>query len=264
MRLPFRCLILLLVSCCALTVAPAEEITVRQGAVSITVPLPEGFVSLSPETKDFKEYYAGKLATGNEVLAVMLPPKGTPASRQLDVGTIKDLKGRDFTKEDLGLMRKTTEKNPDQVLEAAKKTSGLQRLVIEPAHDSSDRHDSFLVRDREVEGEETCAVVIFAVVRGRFWGFSVRSFETNTPEEEAELKAAAKSWASSVFAANPSDAAAQAIENRIHSKNGKGTPEREDMAHLLGSVAGTLLVVFFAVRLAKRKKASQTPPQSNA
>jgi hypothetical protein len=265
MSLPFRYLLLLLVSCCIPSFARAEEIEVRQGTVSIKVPVLEGFVSLTPETKEFKDFYANNVSNGGKVFAVLVPPGSLPAPRQLDVGTTKNVEGRDFTKEDLDVVRKSTEKNPDQLLETAKKKSGLERLVIESPHDSSERHYSFIVRNREGEGQETCAAVTFAVVRGRFWVFSVRSSVNTEPEEEAWLKSTAKLWVTSIFTANPSDAAAQAIENRIQTKKAEsesGLPEH--LADISCSVAGALLILFFTVGLKKRKKASQIPPQSEA
>ncbi|HEX2749209.1 MAG TPA: hypothetical protein VHM91_14475, partial [Verrucomicrobiales bacterium] len=146
MSLPFRYLLLLLVSCCIPSFARAEEIEVRQGTVSITVPVPEGFAVLGPETKDFKDIYAERLAMGSEMLAIIIPSGDSPSPRQMDVEVVRSLKGHDFTKGDLELMRKAS--NPDQLLNGLKETSGRSGIAMEPVHDSSERYYSFLVHDR--------------------------------------------------------------------------------------------------------------------
>jgi len=234
-----------------------EILTIRQDpAVSIQVPVPDGYASVPSTTQEFKVMQSQFAAGGNELLSLFFVSSRTGTDddfmRQLSVQCHKDNKGFNATKATLDAIRRNMEQQKKELEKKVGAKFGLTGVSFEPVHEFSDRHFSMVVHVPSQlpaqEGAKVSTVVTAAILRGRLWYFGVRS-EKDGPGELEWAKSTAKSWYASILAASPSDAETLAREER----SGKSLFDGVGRAGIVGAVAGGIGALI-AVIYAKRKK----------
>jgi hypothetical protein len=237
--------------------ARAENITIKQGSVSISVPVPDGFKLAGESTPAFQAVAGHMNQMGNSLLALFFQPGANGdmnLNRQADIQGVKSISQRDATKSELDQVRLQVDQQRDKLLKEAAAKANLKGIVFDPVHDFSDRHFSYLAHLPDENGAMGSTVCTTALIRGRLWLIYMRNADGDTKADQELLKSQSKSWFSSILAASPSDALTLAREEQ----SGGGEGGVIGKYTLIGSIAGGL-GAFIAGIMKKKKKPGASP-----
>ncbi|HEX2750551.1 MAG TPA: hypothetical protein VHM91_21275 [Verrucomicrobiales bacterium] len=229
-------------------------ITLQEGDVTMEIPVPGGF-GMVPESDPGFEVLRAQVGGGGNDLRLMLRPDdrmNNPEDfgRQYDVQTVRKVRGRDASKEDLEKLRRKTDSEELNSPETFR--SGM---FVHPVHDFSDRHYSFASRMIGENGQVQGVVTTTVLIRGRMWLLYVRNLETASPEEMIKLKELAAGWVGAIIAANPSDAETLEREEGIRFSNINWRSAA--LAGGGGAIVAALMAMFAKVHRNNKRRAAQ-------
>jgi hypothetical protein len=197
-----------------------ESVKVSDGAVNIDIPIPPGYVNLSPSEEAFGLIKAQFGSNGNELMAVLMPEElKNPNKEEFSLAMnlqffivlmAREVKNKDFTLEDFAKAKRDFDGRLDGIV-GKKQTAG--KIDAQPIHESSGRHFTFAGQYRGELGE-ACAVGTLALLRGRLWTLVVRNEKGSTYEDLVHAKSDAKEWVAGIITNNPSDEATLEKESR--------------------------------------------------